>query len=98
MSNEYVYCFDDTVDMHSVEDALSLAALATASEHGIVAVSLDAEFRLNASARTVTINTSSDIGITMNRVFYGFVERGVPTGAFTVTRLRSGLESAGSMS
>ena len=94
MSSEYVYCFADHIDMKAVEDSLSLAALAAASDHGTVAVSLDVAYGLNLTARTVTIDTDSEIGAALNRVFYGFLERGIGRKAFTVQRLRGGLDSA----
>lgn len=93
MSLEYVYTFAEHIDLKAVEDSLSLAALAAASDHGAVAVSLDVVYRLSSATRTVVIDTASEIGAAMNRVFFGFLERGVGRQSFTVSRLNGGLDS-----
>ena len=93
MATEHTYVFEERIDLRAVEDSLALAALATASDHGTVAVRLDVAYRLNKSERIVVIETETEIGEAMNRVFYGFLERGIGREAFTVTRLRGGLDA-----
>lgn len=85
-AEQYVYTFTGDIDPADLEDSLALAALATASLRGDVAVSLDAAYRLNVTTRTCTIDASTPVGAELNRIFYGFAAREFGTGAFCVER------------
>jgi hypothetical protein len=87
------YAFSERINMEQVQDTLALAALAMASVHGEVAVSLDTTYRLSDATRTCEIDCTTAVGAELNRVVYGFFEKEFGRQAFTVERLRGGLES-----
>jgi hypothetical protein len=69
------FTFDGTVPMDEVQFTLRLALLAVESLHGEDRVMLDTGSRIDHSARTCTIDTTSDTGRTLAVVFGGFARR-----------------------
>lgn len=84
------YQFSEGVAFEDVEGALVVAVLAIESLHGPAAVRLGTAYAADPLARTVVVESSSDVGRDLNRVFVGFLSRDLATDAFTVER-RHGL-------
>ena len=78
--------FRPSVAMAQVSDTLELARLATESLHGPERVELDVRWEVDAAARTVAIDGTTEVGRTLAIVFLGFTKREFGNGAVQVVR------------
>lgn len=82
----YRLAFEAPVDMEAVEETLLLAILAVGCLYGEAAVRLDAGYAIDADARVVVLDGSTDIGRAVARVFIGFCTREFGDDTFAVVR------------
>lgn len=82
----YRLAFETPVDMEAVEETLLLAILAVGCLYGEAAVRLDAGYAIDADARVVVLDASTDIGRAVARVFIGFCTHEFGDGTFAVVR------------
>lgn len=73
MREQYVrFLFGKTAPMDEVEKTLRLACLAAESLHGPQRVRLEAKYRIHRSKRTCSIDSSSEVGLTLALIFGGY--------------------------
>jgi hypothetical protein len=82
----YRLAFEIPVDMETVEETLLLAILAVGCLYGDAAVRLDAGYAIDADARVVVLDASTDIGRAVARIFIGFCTREFGDDTFSVVR------------
>ena len=83
----YRYKFDTRVPIRDVEESLLLAVLAAESLHGRSLVRLDASFCLNTRKRSCVVDSATEIGRAIARIFTGFLTREFGEEAFKVERV-----------
>jgi len=83
------YTFSQSVSMREAEETLLLAILAVESLFGESTVRLDASFSIESSRRACVIDSSTDVGRAICRVFTGFVSREFGSEAFKIHRVDS---------
>ena len=83
----YRYSFRPTVPLEEVEASLLLAIWGTESLHGEAQVRLDASHFLDTGRRVCVIDSSSDVGRDINRLFVGFLSREFGPESFEVERV-----------
>lgn len=86
----YRFAFDKQVSMHEVRETLLLAVLVLHSLHGESCVRLDAAYLVDDVRRGCVIDSSTEIGRALARVFTGLVTREFGETAFRVSRARKG--------
>jgi hypothetical protein len=67
--------FPPNINLEELESTLSLSHLATEILHGRDRVALDAHYVLNRGDQTVAIDTSTEVGKTLELIFFGFARR-----------------------
>ena len=88
MSREaYRYTFDRSVAWRDLEESLLLAVLAVECLHGEARVRLDGRYRLDGDRSICVIDTATDVGRDINRIFTGFVSREFGRASFRVERV-----------
>jgi len=83
----YRYNFDSKIPIQEVEDSLLLAVLAAESLHGRSLVRLDASFRLNTKKRSCVVDSATEVGRAIARIFTGFLTREFGEESFKVERI-----------
>jgi len=83
----YKYNFDSKIPIQEVEDSLLLAVLAAESLHGRSLVRLDASFCLNPKKRSCVVDSATDVGRAIARIFTGFLTREFGEESFKVERI-----------
>ena len=87
MSKEiYRYEFDEDVPIEEVEASLLLAVLGAESLHGSAQVRLDAAHFFDAAKRSCAIDSTTEVGRDVNRLFVGFLQREFGEDVFRVER------------
>lgn len=81
------YAFSRSINMDEVRDTLALAVMAAESLHGEAGVRLGTSYAVNPSRRTCLIDTTTEVGRGLSRVFVGYLQREFGGGAFSVKRL-----------
>ncbi len=89
----YRYQFSPSVPLEEVEASLVLALLAVESLHGEAQVHLDATHSFDSTLRRCVIETGTEVGQDLNRLFTGFLRREFGEDSFQVDRI-SGLVPA----
>ena len=88
MTNElYAYTFPPGPDMGEVEDALLLATAAAEGLHGRSRVHLDASFRCDPKTRTAEVDSNSEVGDAIARIFTALLATTIGEPAFRVQRI-----------
>ena len=80
------YTFTRSASMREVEETLLLAVLAIESLFGESAVRLEASFSVDLSRRTCVIDSGTEVGGALCRVFTGLVSREFGRDAFEIQR------------
>lgn len=80
------YVFDVSVPAEEVENTLLLAVLAAEGLHGQARVLLDASYSFDAEKHACVIDTESDVGRDICRMFTGFATREFGEAAFSIRR------------
>jgi len=78
------YSFKDSVPASEIENTLLLAVLAIEGLHGQSRVRIEASYTCDPDLRVCVIDSSSDVGRDICRVFTGFAIREFGETAFTV--------------
>lgn len=86
-SNVFRYQFLPTVPLEEVESSLCLALMAVESLHGETEVQLQASHYLDHDLRVCVVDSGSEVGANLNRIFAGFLRREFGVHAFQVKRL-----------
>ena len=94
----YRYHFDELISMDDVEDALTLAVIATEALHGESRLRLDARYLRDQDSRALVLDATSEIGRHFNQIVCGFVRRDLGDDAFTVERMLRPREPASAVS
>jgi hypothetical protein len=81
------FTFTDDAVLEEARRTLELARLAAESLYGPVFVALDADCRVDLSARTISIDTSSWVGRTLAVLYHGYVRAEFDSATVGVTRL-----------
>jgi len=90
----YRYNFDSKIPIQDVEESLLLAVLAAESLHGRSLVRLDASFCLDSKKRSCAVDSATDVGRSIARIFTGFLTREFGEEAFRVVRVGDSTASA----
>lgn len=80
------YVFTPEVRMAAVESSLLLAIWSCESLHGEARVQMDAQYELNSKDRKLIIDSGTDVGQDLNKLFTGLMQREVGHAAFAVVR------------
>lgn len=83
----YRYQFSEEVLMEDAEASLLLALLATEFLHGESQVRLNAAHYFDAMQRTCVIDAATTVGMSLNKLFVGFLRRELGADSFLVERL-----------
>jgi len=86
----YRYNFDSEVPIRDVEESLFLAVLAAECLHGRSLVRLDASFCLDPKKRSCVVDSATEVGRAIARIFTGFLSREFGEEAFKVKRVGDG--------
>jgi len=89
------YTFKNSVPADEIENSLLLAVLAAEGLHGQSRVRLDATYCFDAGKHACVIDTGSDVGRDISRMFTGFAIREFGEAAFSVCRTDSMLNVEG---
>jgi len=81
------YSFRPTVPAEEIESTLLLAVLAAEGLHGQSRVRLDASYAFDAEKHVCVIDSSSDVGRDICRIFTGFAAREFGDESFSVSRV-----------
>jgi hypothetical protein len=87
--------FAPGVSMDEVSATLDLAVLAAQSLYGVERLQLDADWHVDAAARTVAVDTAPAAGRTLAMILLGYVRREFGDAAVRVTRATAGRPWAG---
>lgn len=68
----YKYIFNEAIPAQQLEDTFLLAFLAVECLHGRSRARMDIRFTPDKPNRIYTIDTSTDVGRDLNRIFIGF--------------------------
>lgn len=82
----YRYTFSAIVPIEDVQASLLLACWGTEALHGEAQTRLDAAHHFATEHRTCTIDASTEVGRTLNRLFTGFLRREFMHGEFQIER------------
>jgi len=85
--NIYRYTFDANIPHQEIEDSLLLAVMAAESLHGRSPVRLDASFYLDTRRRICVVDSTTEIGQAIARIFNGFLTSEFGEAAFKVERV-----------
>lgn len=80
------YTFNKSVPTTAVESSLILALWSCESLHGEARVQLDAFYEFQAERRGLIIDSGTDVGQDLNKLFVGLMQREFGNGAFAVVR------------
>ena len=83
----YRYRFSADVPIESVEASFLLAIVATESLHGEVQTRLDVAHQFDLRTHVCVIDSGTQVGRDLNRLFTGFIAREFGPDAFKVERL-----------
>ncbi len=83
----YRYDFDPSVPFGDVEETLILAVLAAEGLHGRSPVRLDAFFSTDLASRSCVLDTATEVGRSIARIFTGFVSHEFGEESFKIERL-----------
>lgn len=83
----YRYTFNADIPLREIEDSLLLAVLAAESLHGRSPVKLDASFFLETRKRSCVVDSTTEIGQAIARIFTGFLTREFGEDSFKVGRV-----------
>jgi len=78
--------FDETVQFLEAEQTLQLATFSVEGLYGGARVRLEAVNHFDATHRSITVDTSTEVGFTISRVFAGLLLREFGEGSFQVQR------------
>lgn len=84
------YVFADSIDMSDVESSLLLSLIALESLHGESQVRLEASHAMDANRRTCVIDSQTDVGRDLNKLFVGFIRHDLGEDCFRVERVSVG--------
>jgi len=87
MKKGYNFTFNDCISLIEIEEFLFLAVLAVENLHGRARIRLEAKFALEKKSRTCIIESDTEIGDDIARIFTGFLSREFGEGAFKVSRV-----------
>lgn len=82
----YSYSFKQEVDMTQVEEVLLLATAAAEGLHGRSRIQLEAAFQCNRGSRTSTVDSGTEVGCTIARIFTALLSTVIGEAAFRVER------------
>ena len=80
------YAFNKSVPMTAVESSLILALWSCESLHGEARVQMDAFYEFQADGKGLVIDSGTDVGQDLNKLFVGLMQREFGHGAFAVVR------------
>jgi hypothetical protein len=83
----YRYSFKRHIDIHDVQDTLTLAIIGAENLHGRARLRLDGWWRLDRQRRQCIIDASTQVGRDIARLFTGYLSREFGEAAFSVTRV-----------
>ena len=83
----HVFSFGDKIEMAEVESSLVLALMAVENLHGESSMCLDARHTFDSASRQCVIDTGSDVGRDLAKLFVGFLNREFDPDAFKVERV-----------
>ncbi len=86
MQTNICFKFSRTVPLAELEGTLLLSRIATEAIHGEERVELEEHPAVDRQAKTVAIDTSSDVGRTLALIFTGYVRREFGTDAVVIER------------
>lgn len=86
----YRYGFEPSVLIFEVEAIFLAAVTSTEILHGETEVGLNAAHYLEPDERTCVIDVQTEVGRTLNRLFYGFLKRELGVDRFRVDRIEAG--------
>lgn len=84
-TTDITFKFSQPVSMPSVEDTVLLALLAAGGMYGQPRVRLESGYRLDAQARTVTVEAHTEVGRSVAQIASEFFARELGAGAFTIS-------------
>jgi len=90
----YRFQFVDGTDMEEVEQTLFLSILAVGFLHGEPAVRLDAGYAVDAQKRAVALDSATETGRAVTRVFTGFCIHEFGDENFSIVRSGKALPEA----
>lgn len=82
----YRYTLAEAVPAEEIGITLLLARIGVEALHGESQARLDADHALDADARTVAIDASTEVGRDLNKLFAGFLAKEFGPDSFTVER------------
>ncbi|MBL1216601.1 MAG: hypothetical protein D8M59_03815 [Planctomycetes bacterium] len=82
----YRYSFDDTVCMTDVDALLTLALGAIEGLYGVARLRLDVHYHMEHEKRIAVIDATSPVGLALNQIFVGHLQREFGDRRFTVSR------------
>jgi hypothetical protein len=91
----YRYTFTAEVQVEEIEASLLLAVMATESLHGESQTRLDVAHFFDPAKRACVIEAGTPVGVDLNRLFVGFLNREFGPDAFTVQRLAEEIPGLG---
>ena len=80
------YAFNKSVPMTAVESSLILALWSCESLHGEARVQMDAFYEFQSHGMGLIIDSGTDVGQDLNKLFTGLMQREFGHGAFAVVR------------
>lgn len=80
------YVFKQSVPMSAVESSLILALWSCESLHGEARVQMDALYEFNSDNRHLIVDSGTEVGQDLNKLFTGLMQREFGHGAFSVVR------------
>ena len=83
----YRYTIDADVSMRDVQDSLMLAILATECVHGSARTRLDLIHDFDEDKRTWFIDATTEVGLHLNQLFTGFLQKEFGPQSFRVERI-----------
>ncbi len=81
------YSFRPAVPAEEIESTLLLAVLAAEGLHGLSRVRLEASYSLDPEKNACVIDSSTDVGRDICRIFTGFAAREFGDESFSVSRV-----------
>ena len=83
----YRYKFNSNVSLHDVNESLFIARIATEGLLGHALARLDVSYCLDMDKNSCVVDASTDAGLTIARIFTGFLSYEFGEEAFTVERI-----------
>lgn len=82
----HTYQFRRHLDLDEIQDTLTLSILGAENLHGRSRVRLDGWWRLDRQRRKCEIDTSTEVGQVIARLFTGYLSKEFGENSFTVRR------------